>query len=219
MRRDRDDGNRLKKRMVLLVLSVAVSISACSFSGSKEKNAGETKNVSWTPQQEEQAQGQAEQDNKTAETEAPEEGRIHVFSNLMSLKLPQGLEAQTNETSNSKLVYMDSSKKVKLEIQHDSEQLVTDAGIDEARLKMKMILEQDSEGEKLEWLKNETLLVHGKHIAVNEVIMPSQKGDMYRLLGWAELNGALLEIQFSAPANEQGEWQKAVHEMIESIQM
>ncbi|SYX85469.1 hypothetical protein [Paenibacillus alvei] len=219
MRRDRDDGNRLKKRMVLLVLSAAVIISACSFSGSKEKNAGETKNVSMTPQQEEQAQGQAEQDNKTAETEAPEEGRIHVFSNLMSLKLQQGLEAQTNETSNSKLVYMDSSKKVKLEIQHDSEQLVTDAGIDEARLKMKMILEQDSEGEKLEWLKNETLLVHGKHIAVNEVIMPSQKGDMYRLLGWAELNGALLEIQFSAPANEQGEWQKAVHEMIESIQM
>ncbi|WP_231587030.1 hypothetical protein [Paenibacillus sp. E194] len=209
----------MKKRMVLLVLSVAVSISACSFSGSKEKNAGETKNVSLTPQQEEQAQGQAEQDNKTAETEAPEEGRIHVFSHLMSLKLPQGLEAQTNETSNSKLVYMDSSKKVKLEIQHDSEQLVTDAGIDEARLKMKMILEQDSEGEKLEWLKNETLLVHGKHIAVNEVIMPSQKGDMYRLLGWAELNGALLEIQFSAPADERDKWQQTVQEMIESIQM
>ncbi|MCY7485998.1 hypothetical protein [Paenibacillus alvei] len=218
MRSDRD-GSRLKKWMVLLALSAAVSISACSFSGSEEKNADETKNVSLTPQQEESEQGRAEQENKTAEREAPEQGRIHVFSNLMSLKLPQGLEAQTNETSNSKLVYTDSSKKVKLEIQHDPEQLVTDAGIDEGRIKMKGILEQDSGGEKLEWLKNETLLVHRKHIAVNEVIMPSQKGDTYRLVGWAELNGAHLEIQFSAPAIEQGEWQKAVHEMIESIQM
>lgn len=216
MRRDRD-GNWLKKWMVLLVLSAAVSISACSFSGSKEKNAGETKSVSLTPQQEEQ--GQAEQENKTAETEAPEEGIIHVFSNLMSLKLPQGLEAQTNETSNSKLVYTDSSKKVKLEIEHDSEQLVTDAGIDEGRIKMKGILEQDSEGEKLEWLKDETLLVNGKHIAVNEVIVPSQKGDTYRLIGWTELNGAHLEIDFSAPADERDKWQQAVHEMIESIQM
>lgn len=219
MRRDRD-GNRLKKWMVLLVLSAAVSISACSLTGSKE-NADETKNISLTPQQEEQeqGQGQAEQENKTTETKASEEGRISVFSNLMSLKLPQGLEAHTNETSNSKLVYTDSSKKVKLELQHDSEQLVTDAGIDGSRLKMKAILEQDSEGEKLEWLKDETLLVHGKHIAVNEVIMPSQKGDTYCLLGWAELDGAFLEIRFSAPANEQDEWQKAVHEMIESFQM
>lgn len=218
MRRDRD-GNRLKKWLVVLLLSVAVSISACSFSCSKEKNAGETKNVSLTPQQGEQEQRQVEQENKTAEPKAPEEGRIHVFSNLMSLKLPHGLEAQTSETSNSKLVYMDSSKKVKLEIQHDLEQLVTDAGIDQGRIKMKVILEQDSGGEKLEWLKDETLLVNGKHIAINEVIMPSRKGNTYRLVGWAELNGAHLEIQFSAPANEQGEWQKAVHEMIESIQM
>lgn len=218
MRSDRD-RSRLKKWMVLLALSAAVSISACSFTGSKEKNAGETKNVSLTPQQEGQEQGRAEQENKTAETKAPEEGRIHVFSNLLSLKLPQGLEAQTNETSNSKLVYTDSSQKVKLEIQHDPEQLVTDAGIDEGRIKMKMILEQDSEGEKLEWLKDETLLVHGKHIAVNEVIMSSQKGNTYRLVGWAELNGALLEIQFSAPAAERDKWQTAVHEMIESIQM
>ncbi|WP_254659879.1 hypothetical protein [Paenibacillus sp. KS1] len=95
----------MQKWMVLLLLSVAVSISACSFSGSKEKNAGETKNVSLTPQQGEQEQGRAEQENKTAETKAPEEGRIHVFSNLMSLKLPQGSEAQTSETSNSKLVF------------------------------------------------------------------------------------------------------------------
>ncbi|TQR44992.1 hypothetical protein [Paenibacillus popilliae] len=218
MQRDRD-GNRLQKLMVLLLLSVAVSISACSFSGSKERDAGEAKNVSLTPHQEEQEQGQAEQENKTAETKAPEEGRIHVFSNLMSLKLPQGLEAQTNETSNSKLVYMDSSKKVKLEIQHDLEQLQTDAGIDQGRIKMKVILEQDSGGEKLEWLKDETLLVNGKHIAINEVIMLSQEGATYRFVGWAELNGAHLEIRFSAPANEQGEWQKAVQEMIESIQM
>ncbi|GAV15181.1 hypothetical protein [Paenibacillus sp. NAIST15-1] len=218
MQRDRD-GSRLKKWMVLLVLSAAVIISACNFTGSKQKNAGETKNVSLTPQQEGQEQGRAEQENKIAETKAPEEERIHVFSNLMSLKLPQGLEAQTSETSNSKLVYMDSSQKVKLEIQHDPEQLMTDAGIDGSRLKMKAILEQDSEGEKLEWLKDETLLVNGKHIAINEVIMPSQEGATYRLVGWAELNGALLEIQFSAPANEQVEWQKAVHEMIESIQM
>jgi len=216
MRRNRE-GNRLQKWMVLLLLSVAVIISACSFTGSKQKNAGETKNVSLTPQQEEQ--GRAEQENKTAETKAPEEGRIHVFSNLMSLKLPQGLEAQTNETSNSKLVYTDSSKKVKLEIQHDSEQLVTDAGIDQGRIKMKGILEQDSGGEKLEWLKDETLLVHGKHIAVNEVIMPSKKGDTYRLVGWAELNGAFLEIRFSAPADVRDKWQQAVQEMIESIQM
>ncbi|EHQ61025.1 hypothetical protein PDENDC454_17223 [Paenibacillus dendritiformis C454] len=218
MRRDRD-RNRLKKWMVLLVLSVAVSISACSFLGSEEKNAGEPKRVSLTPQQEEREQGQEEQDNKTADTEAHEQGRINVFSNMMSLKLPPGLEVQTNETSDSKLVYTDSHNKVRLEMLHDQEQRVTDAGIDGARLKMKSILEQDSEGEKLEWLKNETMLVHGKHIAINEVIIPSQKGDTYRLVGWTELDGAHLEIKFVAPANEKDEWQTAVQEMIESIQM
>jgi len=218
MRRERD-RNRLKKWMVLLVLSVAVSISACSFLGSEEKNAGEPKRVSLTPQQEERGQGQEEQENKTTETEAHEQGRINVFSNMMTLKLPQGLEVQTNETADSKLVYTDSHKKVRLEIRHDPEQLVSDDEIDKVRLKMKVILENDSEGEKLEWLKNETWLVHGKHIAINEVIMPSQEGDIYRLVGWAELNGALLEIYFSAPASEKDEWQTAVQEMLESIQM
>lgn len=206
----------MKKWMTILSLAVAVSISACGFQGNEEKDAGESKRVSLNVQQE---QGHEEKDNNKTENKVDEQGMIQVFSNLMSVKLPQGLEMQSDETSNSELVYTDSHKRVKLEMRHDPEQPVTDAGIDGGRLKMKSILERDSEGEKLEWLKNETLLVHGKHIAVNEVIMPSQKGDTYLFVGWAELAGALLEIHFSAPANEQGEWQKAIHEMIESIQM
>ena len=35
----------------------------------------------------------------------------------------------------------------------------------------------------------------------------------------AEIDGAHLEINFSAPANEKDDWQAAVQEMIESIQM
>ncbi|GIP31026.1 hypothetical protein J2TS4_02360 [Paenibacillus sp. J2TS4] len=173
-----------------------------------------------TVQQEQQEQGQEEKDNNNKENEAAEQGMIKVFSNLMSLKLPQGLEVQSNETSNAKLVYTDSHKKVKLEMKHDPEQMMTDAGIDGARLKMRGIMEQDSEGEKLEWLKDETQLIHGKHIAINEVIIPSKKGDgTYHFVAWAELDGALLEIDFTAPANVRDEWQEAVHEMIESIQM
>lgn len=209
----------MKKRMIILLITVVASISACSFPGNKEKDAGEIKEVALTSQHEQREQGQEEKDKNNTENEAAEQGMIKVFSNLMSLKLPQGLEVQSNETSNAKLVYMDSHKKVKLEMRHDPEQMATDSGIDGARLKMKGIMEQDSEGEKLEWLKDETQLVHGKHIAINEVIMPSQKGDTYRLVGWAELDGALLEINFSAPANEKDEWLKDVHEMIESIQM
>lgn len=110
MRRDRDQ-NRPKKWMVLLVLSVAVSISACSFLGSEEKNAGEPKRVSLTPQ-EEREQGQEEQDNKIADTEAHEQGRINVFSNMMTLKLPQGLEVQSKETSESKLSILIATRKL-----------------------------------------------------------------------------------------------------------
>lgn len=69
-------------------------------------------------------------------------------------------------------------------------------------------------------MKDETQLVHGKHIAINEVIIPSKKGnDTYHFKAWAELDGALLEIDFTAPANMKDEWQNAVHGMIESIQM
>ncbi|MFL1673153.1 hypothetical protein QJQ58_07070 [Paenibacillus dendritiformis] len=207
----------MKKWMTFLLITFAASISACSFPG--HEDAGEIKSGALTVQQEQLEQGQEEKDKNNKENETTEQGMITVFSNLMSLKLPQGLEVQSNETSDSKLVYTDSHKKVRLEMRYDPEQMATDAGIDGARLKMKSILEQDSEGEKLEWLKNETWLVHGKHIAINEVIMPSQEGDTYRLVGWAELNGALLEIYFSAPASEKDEWQTAVQEMIESIQM
>lgn len=206
----------MKKWMTFLLITFAASISACSFPG--HEDAGEIKSGALTVQQEQLEQGQ-EKDKVNTENETTEQGRITVFSNMMSLKLPQGLEVQTNETSDSKLVYTDSHNKVRLEMLHDPEQRVTDAGIDGARLKMKSILEQDSEGEKLEWLKNETMLVHGKHIAINEVIIPSQKGDTYRLVGWTELDGAHLEINFVAPASEKDEWQKAVQEMIESIQM
>ncbi len=44
----------------------------------------------------------------------------------MSLKLPKELELKTNETADSNVVYTDSHKKVKLEMRHDIEQLVTD---------------------------------------------------------------------------------------------
>ncbi|MFD3273995.1 hypothetical protein ACE3MS_28235 [Paenibacillus dendritiformis] len=206
----------MKKWMTFLLITFAASISACSFPG--HEDAGEIKSGALTVQQEQLEQGQ-EKDKINKENETTEQGMITVFSNLMTLKLPQGLEVQSKETSDSKLVYTDSRKKVRLEIRHDPEQFVTDAGIDGARLKMKSILEQDSGEEKMEWLKNETMLVHGKHIAINEVIMPSQEGDIYRLVGWAELNGALLEIYFSAPASEKDEWQTAIQEMMESIQM
>lgn len=205
----------MKKWLTILIIAVAASISACGFPETEDKNAGESKRVSLTVQQE---QGQEEQDIHKTETETAEQGRIKLFSNLMSLKLPKGLELQTNETSDSNAVYMDSHKRVKLEIRHDPEQLVTDAGIDGVRLKMKAIFEQVSNEEELEWLKNETMIIHGKNIAVNEVIMPSQQGDTYLLAGWAELNGALVEIYFSAPVNE-GDWQNVVQEMLESIQM
>ncbi|WP_240765112.1 hypothetical protein [Paenibacillus dendritiformis] len=207
----------MKKWMTFLLITFAASISACSFPG--HEDAGEIKSGALTVQQEQLEQGQEEKDKNNKENETTEQGMITVFSNLMSLKLPQGLEVQSNETSDSKIVYTDSHKKVTLEMRYDPEQLVSDAEIDKVRLKMKVILENDSEGEKLKWLKNETWLVHGKHIAINEVIMPSQEGDTYRLVGWAELNGALLEIYFSAPASEKDEWQTAVQEMIESIQM
>lgn len=206
----------MKKWMTFLLITFAASIAACSFPG--HEDAGEIKSGALTVQQEQLEQGQ-EKDKFNTENETSEQGRINVFSNLMSLKLPQGLEVQSKETTDSKLVYTDSHKKVRLEIRHDPEQLVSDAEIDGVRLKMKAVLENDSGGEKLEWLKNETWLVHGKHIAVNEVIMPSQEGDTYRLVGWAELNGALLEIYFSAQASEKDEWQTAVQEMMESIQM
>jgi len=209
----------MRKWMMILLIMIVASISACSFPGNKEKDAGESNEAALFVQQEQQEQGQGEKENNKTENETAELGIIKVFSNLMSLKLPQGLEEQSNETTNTKLVYMDSHKKVKLEIWHDPEQRVTDADIDMGRLKMKGILEQDSEGEKLEWLKDETMLVHGKHIAVNEVIMPSKDGDKYRLLAWAELDGAFLEIKFSAPADEKDTWQKPVMEMIESVQM
>lgn len=215
-RRQEREGNRMKKWMTFLLITFAASISACSFPG--HKDAGEIKRGALTVQQEQLEQGQ-EKDKFNTENETSEQGRINVFSNLMSLKLPQGLEVQSKETTDSKLVYTDSHKKVRLEIRHDPEQLVSDAEIDGVRLKMKAVLENDSGGEKLEWLKNETWLVHGKHIAINEVIMPSQEGDTYRLVGWAELNGALLEIYFSAPATEKDEWQTVVQEMLESIQM
>lgn len=204
----------------LITVVIVVSISACSFPGNKEKDAGENKGAPLTVQQEQQEQGQEEKENNYTENEAAEQGMIKVFSNMMSLKLPHGLEVQANETSNAKLVYTDSHKKVKLEMKHDPEQMTTDAGIDGARLKMRGIMEQDSEGEKLEWLKDETQLVHGKHIAINEVIIPSKKGDdTYHFMAWAELDGSLLEIDFTAPANARGEWQEAVYEMIKSIQM
>jgi len=206
----------VKKWMTLLLITIIASLLGCSFPGNEEKNAGESKKVSLTVQQQ---RDQAQIDNNNTESEAAEQGRIKVFSNLMSLRLPQELELQSNETSDLKLVYTDSHKKVKLEMQHDPEQRVTDSEIDVGRLKMKSILEQDSEGEKLVWLKNETMLVNGKHIAINEVVIPSQKGDTYRLVGWAELDGAHLEINFSAPADEKDDWQKAIQEMIESIQM
>ncbi|OPA77803.1 hypothetical protein BVG16_15375 [Paenibacillus selenitireducens] len=209
----------MRKWMLLLFITVVASISACRFPGNNEKDAGESKEAALIVQHEQQEQGKEEKENNNTNNEAAEQGIIHVFSNLMSLKLPDGLAVQSKETSNAKLVYTDSDKKVKLEMWHDPEQRVTDADIDRGRLKMKGILEQDGEGEKLEWLKDETMLVHGKHIAVNEVIIPSQKGDTYRLVGWAELDGAFLEIKFSAPADEKDTWQKAVVEMIESIQM
>lgn len=211
----------MKKSIVVCLITavIAASIAACSFPGSKEKDAGENR-TELTAQQEQQQQGQEDKDTNNKENEAAEPGTIKVFSNMMSLKLPQGLEVQSNETSNAKLVYTDSHKKVKLEMKHDPEQTMSDAGIDGARLKMKSILEQDSEGEELEWLKDETQLVHGKHIAINEVIIPSKKGDdTYHFVAWAELDGALLEIDFTAPANERSEWQEAVHEMVKSIQM
>lgn len=210
----------MKKWMTILLITVVTSISACSFPGNKEKDTGENKGAAILPvQQEQPEQGQEEKDNNNTENEAAEQGMIKVFSDMMSLKLPQGLEVQSDETSNEKLVYMDSNKKVKLKMSHDPEQMMTDAQTDGLRLKMKSILEQDSEGEELEWLKNETILVHGKHIAINEVIVPSDKGDIYRFVGWAELDGALLEIDFTAPATMKGNWQDAVHEMIKSIQM
>lgn len=212
----------MKKWMAVCLITVVivVSISACSFPGNKEKDAGENKGAPLTVQQEQQEQGQEEKENNNTENEAAEQGMIKVFSNKMSLKLPHGLEVQANETSDAKLVYTDSHKKVKLEMKHDPEQMTTDAGIDGARLKMQGIMEQDSEGEKLEWLKDETQLVHGKHIAINEVIIPSKKGDdTYHFMAWAELDGSLLEINFTAPANARGEWQEAVYEMIKSIQM
>ncbi|MDK8180103.1 hypothetical protein [Paenibacillus sp. UMB4589-SE434] len=207
----------MKKWLAVSLLTIVVAIiSACSMlQGTQEREAGVGKEIALTVQHEQQELEQ--KINKV--NESVELGMSKVFSNLMSLKLPQGLELESNETSNSKFVYTDNHKKVKLELRHDPEQPVTDAGIDGARLKMKAILEHDSEGEKLEWLKNETMLVHRKHIAVIEVIMPSQKGDTYRLLGWAELDGALLEISFSAPVDEKDSWQKPVVEMIESIQM
>ncbi|SHE14083.1 type VII secretion-associated protein, Rv3446c family [Chlamydia abortus] len=203
----------------LITAVITASISACSFPGSKEKEAGENR-AALTAEHEQQEQGQEEKDNNHTENEAAEPGMTKVFSNKMSLKLPQGLEVQSNETSNAKLVYTDSHNKVKLEMKHDPEQMMSDAGIDGARLKMRAVMEQDSEGEKLEWLKDETQLVHGKHIAINEVIIPSKKGEgTYHFVAWAELDGALLEIDFTAPANEKDDWQKAVQEMIESIQM
>lgn len=204
------------KWMIILLITVVASISACSPPGGKEKDP---KLVTVIVQEEQQEQGQESKENNKTENEAAEQRVIKVFSNLMSLKIPLGLEEQSNGTTNTKLVYMDSHGKVKLEMWHDPEQMVTDADIDRARLKMKGIVEQDSEGEKIEWLKNETMLVHRKHIAVNEVIMPSKEGDTYRLLGWAELDGAFLEIKFSAPADEKDAWQKPVMEMIKSIQM
>lgn len=216
----------MKKWMMILLLTVVVaSISACSIPGTQEKDAGEGGGITTSVQYEEQEvfsglkplKTEKVQSNKKNEHAA--QGMTKVFSNLMSLKLPQGLEVQSKKTSKSKLVYADRKKIVKLEMWLDPEQTVTDAGIDGLRLKMKSIMEQDGEGEKLEWLKDETMLVHGKHIAVNEVIIPSQKGDTYRLVGWAELDGAFLEIKFSAPADEKDAWQKAVVEMIESIQM
>ncbi|WP_152395237.1 hypothetical protein [Paenibacillus guangzhouensis] len=206
----------MKKWMMVWLITIVASLSACSSPDSGEKGSME---ATLTVEQDQQEQGHEVKENNKMENEAAEQGVIKVFSNLMSLKLPAGLEVQSNETSNTKLIYTDSDKKAKLEIWHDPEQRVTDADIDRGRLKMKGILEQEGEGEKLEWLKDETMLIHGKHIAVNEVIMPSKKGDTYRLVGWAELDGAFLEMKFSAPADEKDTWQKAVMEMIESIQM
>jgi len=143
MRRNRE-GNRMRKWMTILSLAVAVSISACGFQGHEEKDVGESKRVSLNVQQE---QGHEKKDNNKTENKSAEQGRITLFSKSMSVKLPQGLEMQSNESSNSRLVYTDSHKEVKLEMRHDPEQLVTDAGIDMGRLKMKSILERDSEGE------------------------------------------------------------------------
>ncbi|WMT40104.1 hypothetical protein RE628_22785 [Paenibacillus sp. D2_2] len=188
----------------LITAVIAANISACNFQGTKENGAGEGGATTFDPLNNEKA----------------EQGMTELFSSLMSLKLPQGLEVQSKETSTSKLVFADSNKKVRLEIQHDPEQMVSDSQIDMGRLKLKAILEQDNLGVTLEWLKDETQLVHGKCIAINEVIIPSKKGnDTYHFKAWAELDGALLEIDFTAPANMKDEWQNAVHGMIESIQM
>ena len=188
----------------LITAVIAVSISACSSQGTKENDAGERGATTFDQLNNEKA----------------EQGMTEMFSSLMSLKLPQGLEVQSKETTKSKLVFADRNKKVKLEIQHDPEQKVSDSGIDIARLKLKAFFEQDNPGVTLEWLKDETQLVHGKHIAVNEVIIPSEKGnDTYYFKAWAELDGALLEIDFTAPTNVKDEWQNSVHEMIGSIQM
>ncbi|MFD1266071.1 hypothetical protein ACFQ3Y_01295 [Paenibacillus motobuensis] len=196
----------MKKWMAVCLITavIAASISACSSQGPKENDAGERGAATF------------EQLNN----EKAEQGMTEMFSSLMSLKLPQGLEVQSKETTQSKLVFADRTKKVKLEIQHDPEQKVSDSQIDMARLKLKAFFEQDNLGVTLEWLKDETQLVHGKNIAVNEVIIPSKKGnDTYHFKAWAELDGALLEIDFTAPTNMKDEWQNSVHEMIESIQM
>lgn len=188
----------------LITAVIAVSISACSPQGTIEGDADEGEATTFD-----------QLNHEIAEQEMTE-----MFSNLMSLKLPQGLEAQSKESTNSSLVFADHSKKVRLEIKHDPEQKLTDAQIDRGRLKMKAIFEQDHPGGTLEWLKDETQLVHGKHIAINEVIIPSEQGNgTYHVKAWAELDGALLEIDFTAPANMKDEWQNSVHEMIESMQM
>ncbi|WP_314587632.1 hypothetical protein [Paenibacillus terrigena] len=201
---------------VLLLIGVVASVSACSLPSTQETKA--EVNLEAEPQDRQEKQGQ--KDEETTEKEQKDgQGMTKVFSDLMALKLPQGLEAQSSGSTNSKLIYTDEANQVKLEMLHDPEQLVTDEGIDMGRLKMRGIFEQQYEGVKLEWLKDETQQVHGKHIAINEVIVPSKAGDTYHLVAWAELAGAFLEITFTCPADVKEQWQASVHEMIDSIQM
>jgi|GEM_PF-6243700 len=206
---------------VLLVFGVVASVSACSLPGTQETKA--EVNLEAEPQdrqekQEQKGEETAEKEQRKEEGQKDGQGMTKVFSDMMALKLPQGLEAQSSGSTNSKLIYTDKANQVKLEMLHDPEQLVTDEGIDMGRLKMRGIFEQQYEGVKLEWLKDETQQVHGKHIAINEVIVPSKAGDTYHLVAWAELAGAFLEITFTCPADVKEQWQASVHEMIESIQ-
>ncbi|WP_018757430.1 hypothetical protein [Paenibacillus terrigena] len=201
---------------VLLLIGVVASVSACSLPGEQETKT--EVNIEAAPQ-EQQGGETAEKEQRKEEGQKDGQGMTKVFSDLMALKLPEGLEAQSSGSTNSKLIYSDKANQVKLEMLHDPEQRVTDEDIDMGRLKMRGIFEQQYEGVKLEWLKDETQQVHGKHIALNEVIVPSKAGDTYHLVAWAELAGAFLEIKFTCPADVKGEWQNAVHEMIDSIQM